>query len=266
MKLADRASIVTELKRKTSFGLRKNEYASILTRLHDGNAVLITLAKQNSDLEPTRRSRSQTKAVRLIRRLSAGIFSGIQESMTCNCMCSHDLGLVMAPRNPVLTSETEEEETAKLQFEVVLGTYEDISQRWDGMRVIVADKKISPQVPTSPPRAPKSTTKRLRWASQLSIRPPKVESPSPPSQAPHAIPANCSSNTASPRPPITNLCQVLLKGKDASSECYGMINGRSDVFELYHHEMLPSFCSAITLRDILSGNGGAIDNFGIRND
>ncbi|KAJ0104411.1 uncharacterized protein J7T55_010875 [Diaporthe amygdali] len=227
-RLTDRASILIELRCKTSFTLRKDQYVSILARLHDGNAVLSELARQNSDLESTRRSRSQTKAARLIRRLSASIFSALQGSMRCS----------------------------------LLGTQGKSSQRWDNMRVRLAEKEVSPQVLTIPPAQPQPPKRKLRWASSLSVRPTKIDPSSSSSKAPLNSSTTPVTHAALPRAHITDLCQILRKGKCLSSQCYGFINGKSNQFDLYHQDGPLSCCSTITLRQILEGKDKNINNLG----
>lgn len=204
--------------------------------------MLSALARQNSDLEPTRRSRSQTKEVALIRRLSTGIFSAIQVVMACGCVGLHDLGLVMAPRKPVMLPGDAEEEIAKsLYFDIVLGTKGEKSQKWD---VSERQKRKSALKQTSPPPGPKSPSGRLKWASSLPIRHKKVDFAPSPTLAPPRTSGDSFSRMASSRSPITNLCLVLRKGKGASSQCYGFIKSRSNdlMFTIritYRHNVTP---------------------------
>lgn len=252
----DRASILTELKRKTSFTLRKDEYTKILARLHNGNAALSALVQQNSDLEPSRRTRAQAKAARLIRRLSAGIFSALQGAMTCSCIGSHDIGLAIPRRGPSMVPDDKEEDAARsLDFEIVLGTYGKKSQTWDKLRVKLAEKDLTPQVPTSPPAWSRSPRGRATWASSLFDRSEKVDLNSSASKSPFVSSTKFMSNAASPRPPITNLCQILRKGKGVSPECYGSINGTSNSFDLFHQDCPELCCSAVTLRQVLEAKG-----------
>ncbi|KAK0732923.1 hypothetical protein B0T26DRAFT_669387 [Lasiosphaeria miniovina] len=59
-----------KIKHRTGFTLKKKDYTSTLTRIKEGNSVLLKLTQQNNELEPSRRSRSQAKVARLIRQLS----------------------------------------------------------------------------------------------------------------------------------------------------------------------------------------------------
>lgn len=259
-RLTDRASILTELKLKTSFTLRKDEYDHILTRLQKGNAVLSALATQNSDLESTRRSRSHAKAARLIRRLSEAIFSALLEALTCRCIGSHNIGLIIAPRKPVLLPGDEEEDAAKaLSFDVVLGTNQGDSQKWNRMRVKLAEKQFDP-LPTSATSGPPK--KRLRWASSILTWSEKVNLTSSSKTSPSVPSEVYDLNTGLRRPPITNLCQSLQKGKGLSSDCYGFICGRSREFGIYHQDCPSDSHDALTLRDMLKSRTESIANFG----
>ncbi|KAH8787888.1 hypothetical protein F5883DRAFT_400437 [Diaporthe sp. PMI_573] len=98
-KLLDRRSILAELKRNTAFTLKKKDYDGILSRIKDGNSILLRLVQQNNNLEPSRRFRSHAEVARLIRRLSSGIFNAMQSALTCRCTPKHNIGLELVPRN-----------------------------------------------------------------------------------------------------------------------------------------------------------------------
>lgn len=187
--------------------------------------------------------------------------------MKCSCANLHDLGLVIATRKPVIIPGDDEEETARaLHFDVVLGTYGDKPQIWDRVRLKLAEKQISLPLQISLPERPNSPEKKVRWASSLSFRPKRVEfNPSPPG-IPWAPPKVPVSDTALPRSHITNLCQILRKGKWTASDCYcyGFISCSSNRFDLYYQDC-PSTChSTITLREILEDEELKSVKFGYR--
>lgn len=261
--LTDRASRFTELKWKISFNWKKDDYVKILARLQNGNARLRALVQQNSALEPSRQTKAQEKAARLIRRLSAGIFSALQGAMTCSCIGSHDIGLGIPRRGPSMVPNDKEEDIAReLAFEVVLGTYKEKSQTWDKLRVKLTEEELTPRVPISLPSWSRSPRERARWASSLFIRSEKVDINSSASKSPINSSADCVSNAASTRPPITNLCQLLRKGKSVSPECYGSINGLSNTFDLFHQDCPGSCCTSVTLREILEASRDSTAGFG----
>lgn len=182
--------------------------------------------------------------------------------MTCSCIGSHDLGMIIAPRKPVMLPGDEEEDTARaLDFDVVLGRFGGNSQRWDQMRVKLAEKDvISHSTPFS--LTPEPPRKRLRWASSVFTRSQKIERNSAPTKVRLQPSSIDISETISPRSHITNLCQSLQKGTGLSSDCYGFVRGMSSEFGVYHHDPQPSPCGAITLRDVLEGRGETVINFG----
>lgn len=254
-----------ELQHGTYFTLKRKDYNEILLRLKAGNAVLNTLANQNSDLEPTRRSRSQAKLARLIRKLSQGIYGALQSVITCNS--SHNVGLEMAPRKDVILPGDEEEETAKsLRFGVAIESHDQQqSRRWETVRIQLAEDKIALPTPPntpSPDVAPsRSPRRRIHWASSLTLRSSsqttdtvsqqKIESASSLSASSHF-----SSMSIPPSLAITDLCRILQKGKGkaADPDCYGFIANKSSKFNLYQHDPQPENLSAITLRTILDGH------------
>lgn len=272
-RLVDRSSILAELKHGAYFTLKKKDYASILCRLKDGNAVLNTLANQNSELEPTRRSRSQAKLARLIRKVSQGIYSAFQNVMACKC--SHNLGLEMAPRNDVMLPGDEDDEAARsLDFSLIIGSssygqeHSNSTQRWERVRVQMAGNEIElPTPPTTPsPGIQRSKSpRRVRWTSSLTMMRTVQTTTSVTQTTTHLH--NASSLSASihlssgPQPSaITNLCHMLKtgKGKATVPDCYGHISNKSSKFNLYPEleDCQPENLSTISLRAILEGQAG----------
>lgn len=242
--------------------MRKDEYAKILDRLHNGNANLHALVQQSNYLEPSRRPSAQAKAAGLIRRLSAGIFYALQGAITCGCIGSHDIGLAIPQRSPVLLPDDKEEDAARaLDFDVVFSTHGETPQRWDTMRVKQAEKEIISHSPIFSPASPEPPRKKLKLPSSIFNGLKKKDSTSLSTKAPLSPSTNCVSNTALPRPQITNLCQSLRKGKGVPSVSYGFINDRLDKFDVYHSDRAPLGCGVITLRDILDGKGESAPNF-----
>lgn len=162
----------------------------------------------------------------------------------------------------MVPDKKEEDAARALDFGVVLGTYEKKSQRWDRLRVKLAEKEFTSQVPISQPTWSRSNRERTRWPPSVFIRSAKVEFNFSSSKSSLAPSTNCVSNTISPRPPITNLCQILRKGKGGSPECYGSIDGISNSFDLFHEDCPESCCTTVTLREILEDKGESIAVFG----
>lgn len=224
-----------------------------MTRLKGVNAVLNTLANQNSDLEPNRRSRSQFKVARLIRKLSQGLYAGLQSVLTCNCTASHNLGLEMTPRKDALLLPGDEESEAarSLDFGVVISSNAQTnSQRWDRLRVQMAGDDVVEPLPT-PPTSPsadlrlRSQSPRVRWASSSFT----MRSRRPPSSLSFASRTTQDTLHLSPSiqfstlPPavITDLCSVLYrgKGKMTAPDSYGYNCDRATKFHLFFQDCLP---------------------------
>lgn len=268
--MVDRSSIVAELKHGAYFTLKKKDYASILSRLKEGNAVLNTLANQNSELEPTRRSRSQAKLARLIRKVSQGIYAAFQNVLTSGCKCSHNLGLEMAPRNDVILPGDEDDEAARsLDFSVAIGSYSQKQfQRWDRVRVQVAGNEI--ELPT-PPSTPSPGMRRskpprmVRWASSLTIRTTQTTASVTHATTHHFSNVSASLHLGSGPPPsaITDLCHMLRNGKGKATvpNCYGHISNKSSKFNVYHEDCQPENLSTISLRALLEGQDHGLSQF-----
>lgn len=161
----------------------------------------------------------------------------------------------------MMVPEDKEEDAARaLDFDVVLGTRGEKSQRWDRLRVKLAKKELISQVPIPPPNRSTSRMERARWAASLFARPEKVELTSLSSKS--SFNPSTKSFSILVRPPITDLCQILRKGKGVSTEWYGSINGASNSFDLFHQDCPASCCTTITLREILEARGESTVDFG----
>lgn len=251
------------LKHSAYFTLKKKDYNEIMSRLKGGNAVLSTLANQNSSLEPTRRSRSQAKLARLVRKLSRGMYGAFQNVITCSCAGSHNLGLEMSPRKDIMLPGDEEDDIAKsLDFGVVIGSHaHKQSQRWDKVRVQLAANEITlPNTPptTPSPHFPRSRSPRVRW----SIRRPQTTVFASHKTDQHVSHLSVSAVGGPILQPsaITNLCNMLHKGKGTATvpDYCGYISNTASKFNLYHQHCEPGNLSAISLRTILSDHGTGI--------
>ncbi|KAL1863135.1 hypothetical protein Daus18300_008128 [Diaporthe australafricana] len=254
------------LKHSAYFTLKKKDYNEIMARLKGGNAVLNTLANQNSSLEPTRRSRSQAKLARLVRKLSKGMYTALQNVITCSCSSSHNLGLEMSPRKDIMLPGDEEDEIAQsLDFGVVIGSHvQKQLQRWDKVRVqLAANEIVLPSTPptTPSPDMPRSRSPRVRW----SIRTPQttvVVSKATDQHASHLSVSVQGSPILQPSA-ITNLCHMLRKGKGKATvpDYCGYISNTASKFNLFHQHCQPENLSAVTLRTILNGPGSVMKQF-----
>ncbi|KAK5652641.1 hypothetical protein OQA88_10234 [Cercophora sp. LCS_1] len=149
-KLADRQSISQELKRGTSFTLKRKDYDEILTRIKTANTVLHELAGHNCNLEPKRRHRSQARLIHLIRALARSIFNALLcSSPPCSCSKPHQICLELEPRDVVIVPTDVEDDIAKtFNFHMVMGSHQQsLSQsplgeqhvrRWESIHLKLA--------------------------------------------------------------------------------------------------------------------------------
>lgn len=242
-----------------SFTLGKKDYASILDRIKDGNAVLNTLASQSRALEPTRRSGSQAKLALLTRKLSQSIFMALQSAIKCKCS-SHDLGLDIAPRKDRIVSGNDEDQAARsLHFDIFVGGYgRGQTQHWDRVRVRLAEEDGPPDLSKSvcPPNTHQlpPPSKKVKFASFLTshISNRNTFAASGVSQSSLQPPSTCRS-IPFPSNPIRNLCQLLQKGKGPASDCYGFIADTSRKFNLHTEDGQLEDYTTVNLRERLEG-------------
>lgn len=238
-----------------AFTLKKKDYANILDQIKNGNADLSTLASQSIALEPTRRSGSQAKLVRLTRKLSHSMFTALQSAIKCKCSL-HNVGLEIAPRKDKMISGNEEDQGAKsLHFDIMVGGYgQKRTQHWDRVRIRLAEENDLPDIPKllSPYVTPQPPKNRVKFASFLTSQ-----------TSNKSIPAASRVNQNYSQPfstyqippilpnPITNLCQLLQKGKGPASDCYGFIVDASRKFNLYTQDGQLENCTTVNLGEVL---------------
>lgn len=252
------------MKHSAYFTLKKKDYNEILSRLKEGNAVLSTLANQNSNLEPSRRSRSQARLARLVRNLSQGIYAALQTVITCRCTGFHNLGLEMASRKDVLLPGDEEDKTAKsLDFCVALGSHaRKPPQRWDKIRVQMAPDELAlpaPSITRDKYLLRSRSSRNLRRQSRLPLQTRLSNSATSAQSTPH-LPISSQIAVKQPSAVITNLCSTLHQGqrKGKGSVYYGYILNKTCKFNLFQQDAQPQNLSALTLGTILDtrGSGG----------
>ncbi|KAF7538473.1 hypothetical protein G7054_g2861 [Neopestalotiopsis clavispora] len=121
IKLNDYKKILKELSRRTSFTLRKGDYEALLSKIKSSNTILHSLARQDNNLESSRRRRSQARVIKLLRGLSESIFNAMRTAITCDCSGTHKIGIELATRYAVLLPDDDEDEVAtKFHYNVVI--------------------------------------------------------------------------------------------------------------------------------------------------
>lgn len=254
------------LRHGAHFTLRRKEYASIITRLNEGNVILRTLVEQNQVLAPGRRSQSHARLARVIRRLSEGLYSALKSVMTCGCSPSHSVGLQMEPRNQVVHPGEEDTTARTLDFSIMVGTsLQRDFELWD--RICIRPSKTDTATPRAiSPSRPAGVLKsrpRVRWALSESTTP--LEMSSLTSMAGSQNRSHSLSQGYNRQPSaIKNLCQTIQKGKGAATtDCYGYISHASCKFKLnLHHIPCASRDSCVvTLRAVLAGQACDLEQF-----
>jgi len=280
-KLKDKTAILRELKQKTSFTLKREDYEYILSRIKDANSVLHDLTGQNCGLEPSRKHRSQTRLIKLIRGLTSSICNGLRRATTCSCAESHNVCLGLEHRNAVLVPSDSEEQVAKrfdfhllMAREARIGQQADDDFSWESMQAKLTDniapRPLSISTNTSPPALPSNpsrVSRGVRWSRTLSTMLNKETSASPDTQfgtvsatqtlvqSSRALVIQGSvSSTAYTPGNLSDICRVVLKkgGKNRAMGCYGYITDQERKFELRPLPDLSEGRSTITLRELLS--------------
>lgn len=263
-RFSDRSTILQEWKHNAYFSLNKKDYRDILARLKDGNAVLNTLATQNTELEPTRRSRSQLKLARIIRKLSKEVHAAFRSVLRCDCAHSLGLGMAAVCRKDIIPPGQDGQRAARaIPLDVILDSGEE-TQRWKSIKVQVAEEKVDSQKPSTADSMtvlPGSRSpKRVHWPSSLVIRTSSstAEVTQTATQAQHSsylLPSmRLGSETVSLV--ITDLCHTIQKGKYKSStttDSFGDISCNSRRFKLCHSDGQLDHLNAISLNTILNG-------------
>ncbi|KAI1375356.1 hypothetical protein F4677DRAFT_460806 [Hypoxylon crocopeplum] len=282
-RLTDRPSIIQELKKDTSFTLRKKDYDNVLSRIKTGNQVLQSLATQNHGLEPDRRHRSQARVTKLLRGLSSSIYNAICSALTCTCFNKHSVGLELMPRSAVIVpGDAEEQVATKFNFHVVMNsvgaedgkwmTYVAEDQQhtthWKGLALRLASSSkgspSSPSILTPSPSAPnvKAITKRgIKWAPSISFKNPRADT-APSSAKSFQTLTVLPMTTNSPPAQIVNLCHVVHKAKHKQvAGCFGYILDVERKFEMYHPSDPPNFERRVTLRQVINGSEPGLPPF-----
>ncbi|KAL6408888.1 hypothetical protein AUP68_07836 [Ilyonectria robusta] len=274
--LTDRVTILQELKRGTSFTLKRKDYENIISRIKTGNAALHELAGQNCRLEPNRRRRSQARVINLIRGLSQSIFNALQNATTCCCAKSHRICLELVHRKAVLVPNDVEEKIARnFNFHAVLGSFggsipsqnsetgemalSDPPARWACFSIQLEEPDHEPAtapVSLAPTLNDQKPKRMVRWPASLR---PSTEGKA---SATKTLVEVSKSSALHPElatkyelPRVSNLCQVIPRWrKGPAVSCYGYVADIHRKFGLYPQENQLESHTTITLRQLLEGH------------
>lgn len=143
------------------------------------------------------------------------------------------------------------------------------TQRWNRLRVQLADEKVRPPMPPtakSTASLPRSRSpKKVHWSSSLTNRTSSsttcVTQTTTQTQYSSYLSASIQLSFETLPSAITDLCHTLQKGKyktSTTSDCFGNISCNSRKFSLYHEDCQPDHLSAMSLSTILENqeNGG----------
>lgn len=298
-KLKSWPSMLSEIKMRTRFTLRKKDYNDTICRIREANVILERLVKHSTSSEPNRRARSQNELAQKVRNLTEALFFAIRESLGCNCS-RHSLGLQLQTLG--LLDEWEDRSGESPNFNIILGSrsHETI-QQWDGINihfikgnqsVTVLDHNSLQSSPSTdsnvdlrtPLRGTSSGLNKLRTKFGIednSIKTLELKQERSGKKVRFSLP-ECSqvkdgshtytletgalqSHTGKPTP-ITSLCHILQKGKspDASKCFIGSIASSKFTtrFNL-HREQHPRVSKSITLKEALLGTQAGLRDFDI---
>lgn len=277
--LTDRVTLLRELKRGTSFTLKRKDYENIISRIKTGNAVLHELAGQNCRLEPNRRRRSQARVINLIRGLSQSIFNALRNATTCCCAKPHRVCLELVHRNAVLVPNDVEEQIARnFNFHAVLGSFGgsipsqnnetgiemvllDPPARWECFSIQLEEPDHEPAttpVLLAPIPNDQKSKRMVRWPASLSKRPStegKASATKTLVEVSKSLVLHPELATKYVLPRVSNLCQVIPRWrKGPAVSCYGYVTDTHRKFGLYPQENQLEPGTTVTLRQLLEGN------------
>ncbi|RWA07063.1 hypothetical protein EKO27_g8037 [Xylaria grammica] len=244
----DQASILEAFKRNASFTLQKKEYEDVLSRIKAGNAVLQDLSRVHLELEPDRRSRSQLCVTKLVRRLSQSMYYALCRALTCACVYSHDIGIQLSRRYPImLPNDVEDKVARELDFRITLKTstadengtiqtlqYTNTTQpmsHWNDfqLRLMNGDQLILNPL-TSSPQSPLPTQKpRIRWALPIKLGVSRgthsASSMKNPSTQTPVLHETTPGGVGIPPTRVLDLCGILRRSTKAPAvNCYGYVD------------------------------------------
>ncbi|XEV01668.1 hypothetical protein FSHL1_006955 [Fusarium sambucinum] len=281
-------AIISRLKHKASFSLRKKDYEVIMSRIKTANCFLRDIVGQTGSLEPNRRRRSQGRVNKLIRNLSRSIFEALRCATTCQCVQNHDACLELVPRKASIVEDDIEDEVAKtFDFRVVLGSQEHFDtaetvgnnddndtslrvdyssqrMRWDSVSLRFEPKcqpKPHPDLSSICRDNSQDTRRRVRFSQSLGFGS-WYESASASTTQTVTISSELELATRPVPTPVKNpsvvtsdLCKVLAtwntKQKALAAECCGYIEDTSLRFGVYPQHDDGEFKTAVTLRQII---------------
>ncbi|KAL7951913.1 hypothetical protein V8C42DRAFT_305599 [Trichoderma barbatum] len=269
----DKISIIRELKKGASFTLNKKDYIDIVSRIKRGNLALSELASRNRGLEPSRRKRSQTRLIKLIRGLSNGIFQAIRKATICACVASHRVCLELAARDAFLTPSDADDDVARSfnfhvafdtdgnmggnsmdeSFRCVAGQLLDCWRHicfrlgsFGSSRALAIPPSLTATIsePPTPPRSPRFVS----WhRSNKSLKEAAI------------VVEEAEAQTATPPPAVssqrvTDLCHLLTgNNKQPAVDCLGYVASIDRTFGIYPPPLPLDRCATLTLREILEG-------------
>ncbi|KAI1330790.1 hypothetical protein F5Y16DRAFT_361185 [Xylariaceae sp. FL0255] len=250
----DRVSMITELKKGISFAWKKGDYDGILSRIKNSNMTLQNLIGSQSELEPSRRRRSQNDVTRLFRDISQSIYNALCDAMSCKCAYQHNLGFQLAHRKAVISPSVDREEVAKcFAFYVAFKGMSEIGpekRQWAGVKLQISENEKTESVlhvTPSQEMASVANTRKVRWALERRSEP-SVTSSAPTSTASTSATTTITQTIAQTKSPViaitntvnsshvsvSNLCAVLQRGQTTNTAgCYGYIRDIERKFQLF---------------------------------
>ncbi|KAI9163906.1 hypothetical protein HJFPF1_05537 [Paramyrothecium foliicola] len=279
----DKHTIISELKRRSMFTLKKKDYENVLERIKSGNSVLFELANRGWDMQPSRQRRSQARLTKIVRGLTSSLYHAISTATTCHCAQSHTVCLEVVPRNTVIVSSDDEDRVAEdLIFNVAFGTNRYLptddpdtvfglneQSYWDNFDLRLNNAKPSSaasSVETTPAINSRiRTQKKVAWSTPFVPRmtKPAIESTTQTVVDISRTLVSMPNMTAHAQSLISDLCHDLLKkGKRTALNCSGYITDSKNKFGLYQRQGQGSYSGTTTLRELLKSiEQGSLDDF-----
>ncbi|KAM0487944.1 hypothetical protein ACHAP7_001762 [Fusarium lateritium] len=115
--ISPEGSSIGKMLKRAKLILKKSNHDEALTRIREGVTALERLAGSNTELESTRKSRSDGRLHKLVKVTLNSIYHALQSAIACKCINPHDIGLRLTPPTRIVIPDDDDEEIKKeLQF------------------------------------------------------------------------------------------------------------------------------------------------------
>lgn len=260
--MRNKATLVVALKERIHFSLRRKDYDSLIAVLNDENATLLTLVSQSKQLEPFRKCRARHSYIRTIQKITQGVYASLCASIKCKCTDVHGIALELDSWEAGLMDINNKGHVSKPTFGIAFGSnWAKTTERWEQLQAystnMSSDPPSVPLVPQEFHFANSSGSVGLALANTpASANSPLTSTTSTMTSLGASFTRPCgrqaSANISLSR--IEDLCSVFSgKNKMLAGGCFGFITDKTSQFFLSHKNINSSACTAVTLREMISG-------------